>query len=394
MAVRDLSAEQARALATHHHDLSRSGRSVEEIATRVVGLHTTSPATPYLSLRARLPGFTRQDLDDLMWHEWRLVRLRAMRTTMFVFPADIVPMVAAATRHLAEGLTARWLRDSGLTSDEYERIAASVEAALAERPMTVRALRNVLDLPASVDVPGVVGRMCDTGVLVGGAPPRSWRSPVRRYHRWSDVLGDVDLDWRDEASAIRELIRRYVESFGPVTLSDMSWWTGMTKRRCRVALETLGDTVEEVAVADWPGPLYRIADAALDLPPMTSVAALPLLDPYVQGYRDRMRMLDPARHGHVYDGGGNAAATLVWRGRVVGVWQIVERPAPAVWYHLFAEAPPAIREGSEVELAAAGNLYFDRPVEVVEVPEMDPLGAGGGRSATHPLDGRLHRVRR
>lgn len=312
---------------------------------------------------------------------------------MFVLPAAIVPMVAAATRHLAEGLTARWLRDSGLSSDEYDRIAGSVEAALADGPKTVRALRNVLDLPASVDVPGVVGRMCDAGVLVGGAPPRSWRSPIRQYHRWADVLAGIDLDREDEASAIRELIHRYVESYGPVTLSDVSWWTGMTKRRCRAALDALSDGVEEVTVGDWPGPLYGIAGAVEDAPPMTSVAALPFLDPYVQGYRDRARLLDPERHGYIYDGGGNAAATLVWQGRIVGVWQTVEKPAPAVWYHLFAEAPPAIRAEAEVELAAAGDLYFDRSVDIVEVPEMEPLGAGGGRSAAHPLDGRVHRAR-
>ena len=57
--------------------------------------------------------------------------------------------------------------------------------------------------------------------------------------------------------AIRELIRRYVDSYGPVTVDDISWWTGFTKRRCRDALEGLD--LEEVAVADWPGPLYRNA---------------------------------------------------------------------------------------------------------------------------------------
>ena len=72
---------------------------------------------------------------------------------------------------------------------------------------------------------------------------------------------------------------------------------------------------------------------------------------------------------------------------------VTSKPAPAVWYHLFAEAPPAIRAEAEVELAAAGDLYFDRSVDIVEVPEMEPLGAGGGRSAAHPLDGRVHRAR-
>jgi hypothetical protein len=132
----------------------------------------------------------------------------------------------------------------------------------------------------------------------------------------------------------------------------------------------------------------------VDVPVMNRVAALPLLDPYVQGYRDRVRMLDASRRGFVYDGGGNSAATLVWRGRIVGVWQTVEKPSEVVVYHLFRDAPSSIRDVAESELAAAGNLYFDAPVDVVAVPDMEPLSAGGGRSAAHPLDGRRHRARR
>jgi hypothetical protein len=77
--------------------------------------------------------------------------------------------------------------------------------------MTVRELRQTLKVPAEIDLPGVVGRMCDMGRLVGGGPPGSWRSNIRRYHRWLDVLPDVDLHRWDEDPAIRELILRYIQ---------------------------------------------------------------------------------------------------------------------------------------------------------------------------------------
>jgi len=38
-------------------------------------------------------------------------------------------------------------------------------------------------------------------------------------------------------------------------------------------------------------------------------------------------------------------------------------------------------------------MFFDEDVELVEVPEMTSLRAGG-RSAMHPLDGRQHRASR
>jgi hypothetical protein len=345
--------------------------------------------SPYLSLRARLADFARHDLDALMWDSWRLVRFRAMRGTMFVLPHDLLEIAAAATRHLTEPLAARWLRDSGLSAAEFARLTDAVAAALADGPLTVRQLRRVLEVPPEIDLPGVVGRMCDLGRLVGGAPPRDWRSSVRRYHRWEDVVDGVDLEHWDEAAAIRRLVGHYLRSYGPATIDDISWWTGIAKGRCRDALEAEAAAIEEVAVDGWRGPLLRRRRDGAVQAPGEDVAALPLLDPYVQGYRDRGRFLDPERAGYVYDRGGNAAATLVLRGRIIGVWQFVDDPEASVRYYLFAPSPVAVRRGAEAALAAAGALYFERDVDVAAAATMEPLHAGGGRSAAHPLDGRI-----
>ena len=391
--------EAALAAAVGAHFPRRAPRSIEEIATDLVGLHNTTQAGPYLAVRARFPEFRRADLEALMFRSWRMARFRGMRLTMFVFPNDLLEVAAAATRHLTEALGTRWQRESGLRDEQLDRIAASVDAALADGPLTVRALRRLLGLPTTVDLSGVVRRMCDTGRIVGGAPPRSWRSGIREYHRWNDVLPEVDLRRWDEADAAGELIRRYVRSYGPVTVDDVSWWTGITKRRCRDALSSLDSAVETVRVDGWPGPLFRLVEEAAgagiaDDDPGSVVRALPLLDPYVQGYRDRVRFLEPRRREYVYDGGGNATATLVSRGRIIGVWQTSDEPKKSIRYHLFDGGPAAIRRAAEDDLAAAGSCYFDGPVDVIEVAEMKPLSADGGRSASHPLDSRRHRASR
>ncbi len=392
--MKTLTPAEALATAIHHHSLARPSSSIATIATELVGLHNTSQSTPYLSVRARCRGFNRSDLDTLMWDSWQLARFRAMRLTMFIFPQDLLEIAAAATRHIAEPFAARWLRDSGFSQRQFDDLAVAVEGALADGPRTVRDLRRILDVPSDVDLPGVVGRMCDTGRLAGGAPPRSWRSSIRAYHRWQDVLPDVDPERWDEAAAVAELIYRYIGSYGPVTVTDMSWWTGITKARCRTALATLSTRIEEVAVAGWPGPLYRAATGAPAEETESEVSALPLLDPYVQGYRDRARLLDPGRHDFVYDGGGNSTATLIHHGRIIGVWQTADEPVPSIRYHLFAACPASVRHRAEAELAAAGALYFDQPVDVIEIAAMRPLSAGGGRSASHPLDSRRHRASR
>ena len=385
-----LSTDQGLAGPVEHHSLGQAGSAVAAVADELVGLHNTTATGPHLSLRARIPGFQREELDTLMYQEWKLARFRAMRLTMFVFTQPLLEISAAATRQLTENMAARWLRDSGMSLAEFARLADLVEQALGSKPLTVRSLRKVTGLPKHVDVPGVVGRLCDMGRLVGGAAPKSWRSPVREFHRWTDVLPDVDLYRWTESAAVDELVRRYVAAYGPVTLSDVSWWTGLAKTRCRTALEAI-DGLREVAVADWAGPLYTCGEVTLS-EPNESVSALPVLDPYVQGYRDRDRFLDPERFDWVYDWGGNSSATLVYRGRIIGVWQHVKDPAKSIRYHLFGEQPKRVRRLAEEDLAAAGALYFGKTVDVVEVSEMPSLREAGGRSAMHPLDGVKHRA--
>jgi hypothetical protein len=177
-----------------------------------------------------------------------------------------------------------------------------------------------------------------------------------------------------------------------VTINDISWWTGFTKQQCREALAALD--IEEVAVDGWPGPLFRVAGEDTVDQAGSEVHALPLLDPYVQGYKDRIRFLEPALHDSVYDGGGNATATLVQGGRIIGVWQPSDQPRKSVRYHLFGDSPQSTRRAAESELAAVGSLYFDRAVDVIEIPAMKPLSSDGGRSASHPLDSTLHRASR
>jgi len=68
-----------------------------------------------------------------------------------------------------------------------------------------------------------------------------------------------------------------------------------------------------------------LADDAQRLRDFTSpgephVFLLPALDPYIMGYQDRRRFLDPAHNDKVLDRAGNAVPTVWANGRVVGVW--------------------------------------------------------------------------
>ncbi len=83
-------------------------------------LHSTEPATVYLSLVARVEGLTVADVDRALYEDRTLVKQLAMRRTLFMFPRDLLPAAwgSACARVAASQDAAGWPR-----SVEQRRLA-------------------------------------------------------------------------------------------------------------------------------------------------------------------------------------------------------------------------------------------------------------------------------
>jgi hypothetical protein len=108
--------ERRRRLAVRHGLAAGAPGGVAGIARRLVALHSTDPATVYLSLRARAASpITPADIEDSLYERREVVRMLAMRRTMFVVPVESLPVVqAAATDRIARDqrtLLLKHLRD-------------------------------------------------------------------------------------------------------------------------------------------------------------------------------------------------------------------------------------------------------------------------------------------
>ena len=88
--------EQRRARLAIRHGLAEPFGSVEEAATRMVGLHASDPATVYLAAWARVNAFQHADLEDALYERRSLVRMLGMRRTMFVVPVEVAAIMDEA----------------------------------------------------------------------------------------------------------------------------------------------------------------------------------------------------------------------------------------------------------------------------------------------------------
>ena len=122
---------------------------------------------------------------------------------------------------------------------------------------------------------------------------------------------------RSTEDAQAELMRRWLASFGPGTIADLKWWTGLTMGEVKRALASV-DTVEVELDDVTRG--FVLADDVDDVnAPDPWVALLPALDPTVMGWAGREWYLGEHRPA-LFDRNGNAGPTVWCDGRVVGGW--------------------------------------------------------------------------
>lgn len=139
------------------------------------------------------------------------------------------------------------------------------------------------------------------------------------------------------ADGYREIVRRWLHTFGPGTEADLVWWLGATKTVVRAALIEL----DAVAVSlDHGGTGWLLPDDLDEVPdPGPWVALLPVLDPTVMGWQRRDFYLG-AYADQLFDGRGNAGTTAWVDGRIVGCW--IQDAAGAVQVRLLEQvsSPP------------------------------------------------------
>ena len=301
-------------------------------------LHSSDPVTVYLSARARVPGFKQGDMEHALYEEKSLVRIHAMRRTLFVVPVEMVSMLHHSSTVALIGPERRrlagWLESSGIAKDGatwIETVSKKTSTALRRRGEAVAGelSKDVPELGEKITFYKADGSVQNTvgmttrilfllgteGKVIRGRPKGTWVSSMYRWAPMDDWLGGpIPEVSRPEAQAV--VLRKWLRTFGPGTELDMKWWTGWPVTQVRAALTSIG--VAEVELESGAG--YLLADDMDPVPPVDPwVALLPALDPTTMGWKERDWYLGP--HGpRLFDSNGNAGQTIWVDGRIVGAW--------------------------------------------------------------------------
>lgn len=259
----------------------------------------------------RIPGATEKDIEDAI-NSKKIIKTWAMRGTLhYVLPEDYRWMLKLfAPRILPKHRP--YHRSSGLSEEILDKSVKLFLKELKGKQLTREELRKLLNKVGikTNDMRGmfIVGYAVYKGAIC-------WAQ--RKGKQFTFALVE---DWipkgrelsHDEARI--ELARRYFRSHGPATIKDYVWWSSLTVKDAKFALEHLKNEIvaEEFDGKTFYGPKKQppIKKGMTDL--------IPVYDEFTVAFKDRENFYDKKYSKRVIMGLGYV---IVRDGRVIGVWK-------------------------------------------------------------------------
>ena len=87
---------RARVGIRHHLAPGHTAGDAATVASSLVALHGTDPASVFLAVQARAAKVEPTGVEAALYDQRSLIRMLGMRRTMFVVAADVAPVVQAA----------------------------------------------------------------------------------------------------------------------------------------------------------------------------------------------------------------------------------------------------------------------------------------------------------
>lgn len=267
----------------------------------------------------RLPGSTSHQIEDA-FNKGEILRTHVLRPTWhFVAPADIRWMLKL-TAPRVHAFNAYYYRQRGFNDKQFKRCHNIIIKALqGGNHLTRTELQEAL-AKSKVKAEGehlstIMMHAELEGIICSG--PRKGKQFT--YSLIDERVPAAKALQRDEALA--KLFRQYFASRGPAMLQDFCWWSGLTVKDAKDAVEMLGDELRSEVIEGKEYFLmadHHVEKVSLNKPYATFL--MPDYDEYGIAYKERSALIDK------YDGASRTEnpvynRMIVVDGRIVGSWK-------------------------------------------------------------------------
>jgi Winged helix DNA-binding domain len=303
--------------------------SVRDIAHAALGLHAARLPSPFATVLAR--GVNPSVARSLFAPETRatVMTVRCMRKTLHTLPLPLAAAAHAATLHFRERDALRAITNAGLSIRLVARVTEvivelldrtgplfhrDVETLLVSSSATVHAVRLALKLA------------WERGVLTYLNETTAWNREHRKFGLTNVVYPGLDMAM-ERHKATGELVREYFDRYGPASLADVMWWSGLSRSAVTAAMNESPRGWSIVRSSWTESPMYMYRDqlaeyaAAAANTRRTGLNLLAHEDVALKAYFEtRRRYLGELPAERAFNQIGEVLPTIVHHGQVVGTW--------------------------------------------------------------------------
>ena len=375
-------------LILHKQHLTQESKQddIIQIIKDLCGLQATGTFEPYVYLFCRKKDFKKEELDYQLYALKNLIKIRAMRNTLFISPLDYAPMMHTATNYLKENRFDGFFTYTDFTREEYYDLETKIYDVLTDGNLIATEIKKQIDTNRNISI--IISLMCDKLLLVRDQPPKGWKDRRNTYALMKNNYPNLNFEEIEEQAAINDLVFNYIDAYGPVTEDDIAWWCGLTKTSTRNAIASNKIKIKKICISNLeyfllPSDLEKIEKKEILNAPIINLLAN--LDPYLMGYKNRERIIAPDIYEFVFDRSGNATTTILLDGVVIGIWDFEIKPKPKVKFLLFNQVNNEILREIKRQAKSIGKFILEQEVQIQKCSELLPLTKRSAGTFMRPL---------
>ncbi len=320
--------------------------SIEDAASRAVGIHAARLQSPYAALHARCDDFTNGCLDEELYAQRSLIKLRCMRRTLHIMPLGLAAIAHTATKRQRITPCETAYRHLGVTQGELCRARDKVLETAHVSPIDNRSIQFLGQQAFGRRADGewtaratrwVIKGLWEEGLLCYVNRAKEWGTEDRAYAFTQSNYPTLRLDDVPLDVAETKLVLFHIQQYGPVSLQDICWWSGLSRGRVEKAILRNESRLRWVDVEPLGKQLIMSLEDVEKLngfvPPDSDwIALLAYEDSALKGYfGTRSRYVECANYSSLFNCIGEVRASVVLNGEAVGTWTYDKKDGRIAW---------------------------------------------------------------
>ncbi len=290
--------------------------NVKEIVNRMGAMQAQDFAMAKWAIGVRMPVSTERIIEEA-FNNGDILRTHLLRPTWHIVSADDIYWILNLTAHRIKNSLKPRNNRLGLSTKVLSKSNLIIEKALLENGQLTREEQverlNAAKISTDENRASHIflnaeleGIIC-SGAIKKGKPTYALlenRVPIKKYFS------------RDESLTM--LAKKYFSSRSPATIRDFTWWSGLSTKDVRIAVENIKQDFTTVSLRNQN---YLVDNnCRINVNGKGSVFPLAAFDEFIISYSDRNDVLPSENVGKAIMKNGMFKATIVVDGQVAGIW--------------------------------------------------------------------------